>query len=223
VATPTESIESRLDRMFQVTLPLSVAHRMEARVGALGLGYGARKNSQARLAPRHLRPARSLALAIAALVVVGSFSVVGALRYFGEWGPVDHPATVAEVDAEIDAAMAANPLPAGYTYPVGAIRAFAEDGRARARLVGAREVAAHAMCAWTDFWLIGYRAGNKDRMGSALPVIEGFPRSLVADPRFADDSIRSEMDDVVAGVRAGDPKPLETLYEVAGCQALLKR
>src|SRR6266516_109421 len=46
------------------------------------------------------RSTRSLGLALAGLLVAGSISLVGAIRYFGEWGPVDHPATVAQVDAE---------------------------------------------------------------------------------------------------------------------------
>jgi hypothetical protein len=170
-----------------------------------------------------LRPTRSLGLALVVLVIAGSVSLVAGIHYFGEWGSVDHPASVAQVDAEIANAIASTALPPGYAYPVAAIRAYAESDAARAQLVGAHAVSWHAMCAWTNYWLGAYRAGDAARMASALPTIEAFPHWLIADPRFADDSIRDELADVVTGARAGDGAPLETLYEVAGCVALLAR
>jgi hypothetical protein len=169
------------------------------------------------------RSTRAVGLALAGLLIAGSVSLVGAIRYFGEWGGVDHPATVAQVDAEIAEAIASTALPPGYTYPVAAIRASAESDAVRAQLVGAHAVSWHAMCAWTSYWLGAYRAGDGPRMAAALPVIEEFPHWLIADPRFADDSIRNELASVVAGARAGDGAPLETLYEAAGCEELLAR
>jgi len=169
------------------------------------------------------RTTRSLGLALAGLAITGSVSLVGGIRYFGEWGGVDHPATVAQIDAEIADAIGSTALPPGYSYPVAAIRAYAESNAARAQLVGAHAVSWHAMCAWTDYWLGGYRAGDAPRMAAALPAIEAFPHWLIADPRFADDSIRDELATVVAGARAGDAAPLETLYAAAGCEGLLAR
>jgi hypothetical protein len=169
------------------------------------------------------RTTRSLGLALVGLGIAGSISLVGGIHYFGEWGPVDHPATVAQVDAEIADAIASTALPPGYAYPVGAIRAYAESDAARAQLVGAHAVSWHAMCAWTNYWLGAYRAGDAPRMAAALTTIEAFPRWLIADPRFADDTIRDELASVVAGARAGNGAPLETLFEVAGCEALLAR
>src|SRR4051812_31977265 len=69
--------------------------------------------------PRGLgRPRTPRSFAIAGVLLVAAAAAVGAgsLRYIGEWGPVDHPATVATLDREIAETMAAIPLPPGYRY-----------------------------------------------------------------------------------------------------------
>lgn len=72
------------------------------------------------------------------------------------------------------------------------------------------------MCAWSNYWLDGHQAGNAKQMAAALAVIERFPTwKSIADPRLADDSIRKEIAQVVAGTQNGDAAPVEFLVEAA--------
>jgi hypothetical protein len=175
---------------------------------------------QAGKRPRRRRSAVVLGLA-AALLVVGT---VTGVHYLGEWGPVDHPATVAEIETEISAAMADNSLPPGYSYPVAQIRANAEIEGGRAQNVGTLTVQQRYMCAWTDYWLEANRRGDTRQMAAALPRIVAFPKLLlVRDPRFADDSIRDEINLVVAGAKSGDAVPVEELWEAACSDAMVVR
>jgi hypothetical protein len=106
-----------------------------------------------RTAPRRaaLLPAlrRSSVLALAAILIAGIVSMVGAAVYFGEWGPVNHPATPAVIDGEISSTIAVTPLPAGHTYPIAAIRARAEPAGNLTLFAGVQQVQFYAMCAWT--------------------------------------------------------------------------
>jgi hypothetical protein len=146
------------------------------------------------------------------------------VHYLGEWGGVDHPASVAEIEAEISAAVKDNALPPGYAYPIAQIRAIAEDDRGRAQHVGTLTVQQRYMCAWTDYWLAGQRAGHGVQMADALPRIEGFPKlMLVADPRFAADSIRDEIALVVAGAKANDAAPVQELWTAACSESMVVR
>lgn len=173
-----------------------------------------------RLVPRRRRTIVALGLA-AALLVAGTATGV---HYLGEWGPVDHPASVAEIEAEIGAVMAENTLPPGYAYPVAQIRAAAEMEGARAQHVGTLNVQQHYMCAWTDYWLAATRAGDGRQAAAALPRIEAFPRlMLIGDPRFATDSIRDEIAQVVAGAKAGDGAPVRELWGAACSDAMVIR
>jgi hypothetical protein len=131
--------------------------------------------------------------------------------------PVDHPATGAQVRAEIAQAKAAHPLPAGEVYP-DLFPTWAAPNNFT-QYLGVQTVEVYAMCSWSHFWVDGHQAGNQSQMQVALPVIEGFPKwQMIVDPRLADDSIRQQMAEVVAGVRAGEAGPIITLIEGA-CQA----
>jgi hypothetical protein len=159
---------------------------------------------------------RAALLAVAALIVVGMVSAVGA-GIFTEWGPVDHPATEAQVRAEIAETEAAHPLPPGEVYP-DLFPTYAAPNN-YAQYLGVQTVEFYAMCSWSHYWLNGYEADSRTQMAAALPVIEGFPKwQLIADPRLADDSIRDQMSEVVTGVRADNPGPITTLIQGA-CQA----
>ncbi len=170
--------------------------------------------------PRRRRTAVGLGL-VAALLVAGTAAAGVIIR---EWGPVDHPATVAEIDAEISAAVADNALPPGYSYPLAQIRAAAEMDGGRAKYAGTLNVQQHYMCAWTDYWLTANRSGDASSQADALSRIETFPKlMLIGDARFADDSIRDEIRQVVAGAKAGDPAPVQELWSAACSDAMVVR
>ena len=173
-----------------------------------------------RLLSRRRRSVATIALA-AALVIAGTAAGV---RYFGEWGPVDHPATVAEIEQEIQAGIEANVLPPGYSYPLAQIRAATEFDGGRALHVGTLNVQQHYMCAWTDYWLAASDRGDAGAANVALHEIETFPNlMLIGDPRFADDSIRDEIAEVVAGARAGARAPVQELWSAACSDAMVIR
>jgi hypothetical protein len=159
---------------------------------------------------RRLR--RPAVLAVAALFAVGTITVVGA-AIFIEWGPVDHPATAAQVRAEIADTQAVTPLPPGQTYP----DLFAKtDPNNLAKFLGVQQVQFFAMCAWSNYWLDGHQADNGQQMATAFAVIKDFPTwKSIADPRLADDSIRKEIAEVVAGAQTGDAAPVELLVQAA--------
>ena len=206
-------IDGLLTRALAVDLPADARMRIRARLDAA-------PRARARRLPRRRRTVTALGLA-AAMLIAGT--AVG-VRYLGEWGPVGHPASVADIEAEISSAVADKPLPPGYAYPLAQIRAIAEDDRGRAQQVGTITVQWRYTCAWTDYWLAGQRAGRDDQMAAALPRIEGFPKlMMVADPRFADDSIRDEMALVVAGAKAKDPAPVQALWAAACSESMVVR
>jgi len=207
-------VEHALTRAFAFELPVversRIAERIEASFHASPVAAHGR---------RFVRRRVLIGLA-AVLLVAGTVAAGGVIR--GDWGPVDHPATVADIEAEIAATIASTPLPPGYSYPIEQIRKGTEGNEMRAQKVGILSVQQHAMCAWTDYWLRGFRSGDEPMMVAALPVIEGFPKLLlIADPRFADDSIREEIAAVVKGARAGDAAPVQELFSAATCEGLI--
>jgi hypothetical protein len=206
-------LDDLLSRALAVDLTTEARERIRARL------EGAVAAPAARRPPRR-RTVVVLGLA-ASLLVAGT---VTGVHYLGEWGPVDHPATVAEIEAEINSAMAEDARPPGYTYPVAQIRANAEMEGGRAQHVGTLAVQQRYMCAWTDYWLAGNRSGHKSQMAEALPAIVAFPKlMLIGDPRFAADSIRDEIKLVVAGAKAGDAGPVQELWDAACSDAMLVR
>ena len=142
-------IDGLLTRALAVDLPADARMRIRARLDAA-------PRARARRLPRRRRTVTALGLA-AAMLIAGT--AVG-IRYLGEWGPVDHPATVAQIEAEIKAAVAANPLPPGYAYPLEQIRRGPRARRARAN-AGTINVQSRYTCAWADDWLAGQRAGDR--------------------------------------------------------------
>ncbi len=206
-------LDDLLTRALAVGLPSDARTRIRARLDAA---------PAARARGRRPRTRTVVALGLAAALLVAGTAI--GVRYVGEWGPVDHPASVADIEAEISSAVADNPLPPGYAYPLAQIRAIAEDDSGRAGHVGTITVQQRYTCAWTDYWLVGKRAGNDAQMAAALARIEGFPKlMMVADPRFADDSIRDEISLVVAGAKAQDPAPVQDLWTGACAESMVVR
>src|SRR5512144_1673558 len=147
-------------------------------------------------------------LAFCALFIAGMVTVAGAAFYLGEFGPVDHPATADQIEAEIASTMADTPLPAGQTYPVDALRARAEPAGNLTVFAGVQQVQFYAMCAWSGAWLDADLAGDPAGVARATEMITTFPAwKSVSDPRLADESIRTQIKSVAAAARAGDRGP----------------
>ncbi len=165
---------------------------------------------------------RPTLLAFAALLLAGMVTVVGAAVYLGEFGPVDHPATANQIEAEITSTMANTPLPAGQTYPVDALRARAEPAGNLTVFAGLQQVQFYAMCAWSGAWLDADLSGDQTGVARATEVITTFPAwKSVSDPRLADESIRTQMKSVAAAARAGDRGPVQGLFDGMMCNTLL--
>lgn len=165
---------------------------------------------------------RPTLLAVGALLIAGVVTVAAAAFYLGEFGPVDHPATADQIEAEITSTMADTPLPAGQTYPVDALRARAEPAGNLTVFAGVQQVQFYAMCAWSGAWLDADLAGDRAGLVRATEMIASFPAwKSVSDPRLADESIRTEIESVVVAARAGDRGPVRGLFDGMMCNTLL--
>ncbi len=181
--------------------------------------------TQPRRLPHLRRPSlrRPVALAFGALMLAGVVSVAGA-AIFWEWGPVDHPATAAQIESEIVSTMAVTPLPAGGAYPVDAIRARAKPVGNVTVFAGVQQVQFYAMCAWSGAWLDADQKGDEAAVRQATKVIGTFLTwQAVADPRRADASIRTQIKSVVAAAAAGDPAPVQGLFDAMVCDSILRK
>jgi hypothetical protein len=163
---------------------------------------------------------RPTMLAFGALIITGMVTVAGAAYYLGEWGPVNHGTTAAQIEAEIAATMAVRPLPAGQAYPVDELRARAEPPGNLTVFAGVQQVELYAMCAWTGAWVDAVRDGDRAGVERAAGMIATFPTwQSISDPRLADDSIRAQIEDVVIAARTGDPVPLHGLFDAMMCDS----
>ena len=160
------------------------------------------------------RLARPAVLAVTGLLLVGTVSVVGA-AIFAEWGGEDVRVSEAEIRAEIAETQAALALPPGESYPDLFPYGAAETNNL-AQYLGVQQVQFYAMCSWANYWLESHAAGDQASVAVATAMIAEFPIwQAIADPRLADDSIREQIDQVVAGAAAGDPVPIEGLVAAA--------
>jgi hypothetical protein len=218
----SRDIEVALARAFAFELPGGTRAQITGRVARAISGDLPERPATTR-SRRILKGRSGIVVGIAAALLIAGSAAAGSV-IVRSWGPVDHPATVADIEAEIAATIATTPLPPGYVYPINQIREATEGDGMRAQKVGVLSVQEHAMCAWTDAWLIAWRAQNDIAMAAALPTIESFPRwTLFADPRFADDGMRQEATAVAAAVRVKDAAPLNELFQAAGCQGQVSR
>ena len=174
--------------------------------------------------PNFRRPPlrRPTLLAFGALLIAAMVTVAGAAFYFGEFGPVDHPATADQIEAEITSTMADTPLPAGRTYPVDALRTRAEPAGNLTLFAGVQQVQFYAMCAWSGAWLDADLVGDRAGVVRATEMIATFPAwKSVADTRLADESIRTQIKSVVVAAQAGNRGPVQGLYDGMMCITLL--
>jgi hypothetical protein len=163
---------------------------------------------------------RSTLLAVGILLV--AVSAVGAALYLGEFGPVDHPATASQIEAEITSTMAVTALPAGQAYPVDALRARAEPAGNLTVFAGVQQVQFYAMCAWSGAWLDADRSGDAEGAAQAVKVISTFPTwKAVSDTRLADESIRKQVRAVVAAAQDGDRGPVQGMFDAMTCKTIL--
>ncbi len=159
------------------------------------------------------RLSRPAVLAATALLLVGTVSAVGA-GIFAEWGGPQHTATEAQIRAEIADTQAAIALPPGDSYPDLFPQQAAPNNLAQ--YLGVQQVQFYAMCSWSNYWLDAHAAGDAAAVAAGTAAIAKFPTwQSVADPRLADDSIRNQIDEVVAAAAAGDPAPIQGLVEAA--------
>jgi hypothetical protein len=183
-----------------------------------------RSHPAGRIRHRLRRPSigQPAALAIGALLLAGVVSVVGAAIYLGEWGPVEHPATARELDAEITSTIAVTPLPAGRAYPVAELRARAEPAGSLTRFAGVQQVQFYAMCAWSGSWLDADQRNDQRERERAADMIAQFSTwQSVADVRLAGDSIRNQVRAVVGAARSGDRAPMQDLFDAMMCGVIL--
>lgn len=174
--------------------------------------------------PHLRRPSlrRPTFLAFGALILAGMVSVAGAAFYLGEFGPVDHPATTSQIEAEITSTMAVTPLPAGQAYPVDALRFRAEPSGNLTVFAGVQQVQFYAMCAWSGAWLDADRNGDKAGAARAAKMIAAFPTwKSVSDTRLADNSIRTQVSSVVVAAKTGDRGPVQGLFDAMTCKTIL--
>lgn len=153
----------------------------------------------------HVRP-RGLVLVFAAILVAAPaiFVVSAALR------TTDSPnglASAAAFQAEIDAAKAVVPLPAGAMWPPSLA---ASDRNGSYSAGGGRTwVEFVAFCAWDRSWLAATASGAGTKAQAARNVILASPTWEFYRGEFATQSVRDVFDGVIAGVRSGDPAHVE--------------
>jgi hypothetical protein len=162
------------------------------------------------------RLSRPAVLAATALFLAGMVTVVAA-GVFAEWGGAGVAATEADIRAEIADMQAAIALPPGETYPDLFPHKAAETNNL-AKYLGVQQVQFYAMCSWATYWLESHAANDAGGVAVATAVIAEFPTwQAIADPRLADDTIRRQIDEVVAAAAAGDREPIDGLV-AAACQ-----
>jgi len=116
-------------------------------------------------------------------------------------------ASAAAFQAEIDAAKAVVPLPAGATWP--ASLAATDTGGSYSAGGGRSWVEFVAFCAWDRSWLAATASNAITDTQQAEDVIVAAPTWEFYRGEFATQSVRDVIDGVIAGVKVGDPAPVQ--------------
>ncbi len=153
----------------------------------------------------HARPRRLVLLVTALLVAAPAvFAVSAALQ------TTESPnglASASAFQAEIDAAKAVVPLPAGATWPASLA---ATDTSGSYSAGGGRSwVEFVAFCAWDRAWLAATASNGATDAQQAEDVIVAAPTWAFYRGEFATQSVRDVIDGVIAGVTVGDPAPVQ--------------
>lgn len=205
-----ETLDPRLESFYRIPVPATARSQVDARIGRALLAPGGGTPGR-RIWSRLRRPvvlALGLVLALGALTAVGAVTDVVRL----ELGSLEKDQrTAAEINDEIEAAMAVTPVPPGFVYPELWVPDANEDGSGNTYGVGGglSMVEANARCGWYAYWLNALARDDAVTMAEAEAVIETFPTwTSIADVRLAHQSVRDHEAVLIAAVRAGDQAPI---------------
>jgi hypothetical protein len=194
-----------LDSLLRASLGRPMTDRQRSRLDA---------TLAARVSPAARRPrGRAVALLVAALLISAPIvvAVSAAMRTTESPNGLE---TGAAFQAEIDAAKAAVPIPAGYAWPDSL---KASDPAGLYSTGGGRsQVEFVAVCAWSTAWLAADSAGSTADASAAATVLAGVPDWEVYKGEFSSGSLRDVLDSVVAGVNGGDREPVAA-FTAANC------
>lgn len=145
---------------------------------------------------------RSVLLAAALVLLLPTIFVVGAaLNTEDPFGLTDAPG----FQAELDAAMAQVPLPAGRAWP-DYLRA--DPSAAYSRGGGQSWVELNAVCIWFDEWLGARAASDADRERIAAATIADIPTWPSWSSPFWTESVRDHLVPLIAAIDHGDATPI---------------
>lgn len=201
--TENPSVEERLSRSFGA--PMSTAERawVDDRVSR-ALATAPARSRRTRLLP-------SFALAAALMVIAPTVFVVGAAILSSE--APRGMGNAATYEAEIKAAKAVTPIPAGATWPpsvAGAPDRSASYGTG----LGTQVVQSAAYCLWLGDWYAADKAGNAAEVAVAAASLDAardwkaFTDPLTTDQGFREAHTRT-IDAALAGDAATVAKELE--------------
>jgi hypothetical protein len=190
-----------LDRSFEDRLGDSLAEPMTS---------VQRSALDARLAPSLAAPRRggllgrrmvrrSLLLVAALVIALPLMAAAGLFSTEDPFGLSD----ASEFQAELDAAKAVVPLPAGRSWPD--FLNVTDQSGAYSRGGGRAWVETVALCVWFDEWLVARSAGDPAREQVASAEIAGIPTWPSWNSVFWTQSVRDHYAPIIAQVAAGNP------------------
>jgi hypothetical protein len=168
----------------------------------------------ARLAPSFAAPRRggplrrrmirrSLLVAAALVIAVPLMAAAGLFSTEDPFGLTD----AAAFQAELDAAKAAVPLPAGRAWPD--FLQVTDQAAGYSRGGGRSWVENVALCVWFDEWLVARTAGDQARQQIAGTEIATIPSWPSWNSVFWTQSVRDHYAPIIRQVAAGDPTGVE--------------
>ncbi len=198
----TKTLEARLAGALGAPLEGAELARLDARVA-----------TALRLDPRrgHRRAiGRKPVLVIAGLLVVALGAVAsGALRSTESPFGLE---SAANFQAEIDAAKAVVPIPAGANWPSSL---DVTDASGSYSAAGGRAMVENvAFCLWTTAWISASEDGDAASAARSLNVLRDSRSWTSYSGTFSDRSYRDIVDGIVAGAAAGNSQPAKRFVSV---------
>jgi hypothetical protein len=192
------TIEQHIEDVLTAPMTAEGRSRLDARVGSAIESAPARPR-------RRIRIRRSLVLVAVALVV----PVVGVGAAIMSTESPYGLATATEFAAELEAAKAEVPLPAGRIWP--AIPAFEVDPDAGYSRGGGRStVEGVATCIWLDDWLDARQAGDAGRVQVAARTIAAIPTWPSWTSPFWTESYTDHLQPIIDAVAGGMEAPVRS-------------
>ena len=190
------SFEERLNQALAEPMSPTQACELDARLAPLLASTAPRSHRRRRAFRVSLLLAAALAVAVPLMALGGMFSTED------PFGLAD----AAEFQAELDAAMAAVPLPAGVEWP-DHLRVEPDVSYSRG---GARSwVESNAVCIWLGEWLDARTHGEADRERHAAAQVAAVRSWPSWDSPFWTQSVRDYLGPVLDAVAAGEMAPVE--------------